>query len=225
VRFTRSAEGEPLWNKRFAPWDDPTFNDPDHPVVCVSYDDAMAYCNWVETLYGPLTHPKVSLPTAQLWDFAAFGTDFPPRDPAQWLNRTPAIHQKADAPALMDRTGRRTNAWGVSDLIGNVWEWCRGNIVGPFTKEIMPLPEAERRRKDVRLNPQVRGGGYLDDIARTEIFLSAAQLPRQTNTRQSDLGFRIAAEISFDELPPEAVEALKACPEYPDVVFEMPILA
>jgi sulfatase-modifying factor enzyme 1/caspase domain-containing protein len=225
VRFTRSADGTPHWNKKFAPWDEPLFNKPDQPVVCVSYDDAMAYCNWIESLDEGWDHPKVSLPTAQLWDFAAFGTDFPPRDPAQWLSRTPAIHEKADSPALMDSTGRRTNAWGVSDLVGNVWEWCRGNIVGPFTKEALPLPEAERQRKDVRLNPQVRGGGYLDDIAKTEIFLSAAELPQRTNTRQSDLGFRIAAEISLSKLPPEVVKALEACPKYPDVTFEMPVLA
>jgi hypothetical protein len=79
--------------------------------------------------------------------------------------------------------------------------------------------------KDPRLNPQVRGGGYLDDLSRTEIFLAAAELPRRTNTRQSDLGFRIAAEVELDLLPREAIAALEACPEYQSVHFEMPTLA
>jgi formylglycine-generating enzyme required for sulfatase activity len=210
-RFSRSlASGQGKWEGPFYPWKDANFNDPNQPVVCVSYDDALAYCGWVHAELMRGDGPLTSLPNVQLWDFAAFGTDFPPRNPSLWLNRTTIVHHEATSPAAIDRTGERTNIWGLSDMVGNVWEWCRGRT--------------EDDEDTLRYKPEIRGGGFMDNLARTEIFLDASQLPRRRNTRHFDIGFRIATKlVPFDDLPTHLVELLETCKEYKPIFFIGPI--
>jgi len=49
ARFLAAAGHEP---PRF--WDDPRFNQPDQPVVAVSWHDAVAYCEWLSRERPPL---------------------------------------------------------------------------------------------------------------------------------------------------------------------------
>ncbi len=174
------------WSGPFYPWRDPQFQDPEKPVVCVSYDDALNYCTWVNQLIEQrFPNAFVDLPQGRLWNFAAFGTEFPRLEAASWLTQTNELHHKSTSPAAIDKVGSRTNVRGLSDMVGNVWQWCgRGEC---FDREL-----GSRIRP-----PKVRGGGFLDDLAETEIFLDL----RDRKLRHSDLGFRIAAYIPVKLLP------------------------
>ncbi len=52
-------------------WDDPQWTVPNHPVVGVSWYEAVAYCNWLKATTGR----SFRLPDEAMWEKAARGTD------------------------------------------------------------------------------------------------------------------------------------------------------
>ncbi len=90
----------------------------DHPATCVSWYDAMAFCRWLAATSGE----EIRLPSEAEWEYACrAGTtgDYAGKVGAMgWYRynsgqRTHAVAQK------------QPNAWGLYDMHGNVWEWCR----------------------------------------------------------------------------------------------------
>ncbi len=95
----------------------------DHPVVNVSWEDAVAYCAWL----GRQTGQNIDLPTEAQWEKAARGTDgriYP------WGNQKPDAQRCNYDSKVGDTTpvGRYNPAgdspYGCVDMAGNVWEWC-----------------------------------------------------------------------------------------------------
>jgi len=95
----------------------------DHPVVYVTWHDAVAYCKWLSEKTGK----PYRLPSEVEWERAARGTDareFP------WGNEWDAkkCNSKEGGPGTTTVVGQYSpdsdSPCGVADMAGNVWEWC-----------------------------------------------------------------------------------------------------
>lgn len=129
------------------------------PVINVSRQDAVDYCEWLSEQTGF----RYRLPTEAEWEYAArAGTD------TSWFH--------GDDPAALDAYGwyrenaegrthpvgeKRANPWGLYDLLGNVREWClsgRRDHAQPTQQQIDPSTQADLSDSV----PVVRGGSWSD---------------------------------------------------------------
>jgi len=181
-------------------------NRPDQPVVRVSWEEAMAFCDWLSGKTGL----RFSLPTEAQWEFACragttsslwYGTlddDF-----SRAANLSDATHHTVDYPHVPSAlppwrpADRRfddrwrvsapvgsfaSNAWGLHDMHGNVSEWTR-SAYRPY-----PYLDGDGRHARGAGRRIVRGGSWLDRPRRAR---SSFRLHYEGSQAVHDVGFRV----------------------------------
>ncbi|RJP46716.1 MAG: hypothetical protein C4583_18545 [Anaerolineaceae bacterium] len=103
---------------------------PDHPVVGVSYYDAIAFCAWA----GQETGLPVRLPTEPEWEKAARGSEgsiYPWGK--EWKKGASNIdEEKLNGTSPVGKFSPQGDSpYGVADMGGNVQEWC-SSLFGPY---------------------------------------------------------------------------------------------
>jgi formylglycine-generating enzyme required for sulfatase activity len=164
--------------RRDADWRDPGFSQgDDHPVTCVSWNDSQAFIRWLNARTGR----RYRLPTEAEWEYAARGGQGGycdgNLDSAAWFdgnsgNSTHPVGRK------------RPNAYGLYDMIGNVWEWCADWYGGyPSSPQTDPTGPGDGSS---RIN---RGGAWYG--AARGCWRRGKNTP---DDRGNGLGFRLAAD-------------------------------
>ncbi|MEM9455213.1 MAG: SUMF1/EgtB/PvdO family nonheme iron enzyme [Myxococcota bacterium] len=174
LRANRGAEEPEYWSNRL-------YNQPQQPVVGVSWHEASKYCEWA----------GLRLPTEAEWEYAcragastlySFGDDEGELGHYGW-------HSDNSGGQLHPVGHKEPNSMGLYDMHGNVFEWCEDRYSENYEG-------AEHRTSDgLRLKPEgdtgrvVRGGGF-DNAA--PIVRSAYRIRYAPSYRSRFVGLRPA---------------------------------
>lgn len=164
------------WQRPEGPGSDARLR-PDHPVVHVSWNDALTYCAWA----------GVGLPSEAQWECAArgglqgkrfaWGDDLLDAD---GIPRCNVFHgQFPNAPLAGWEVGPVVadtgiaNGFGLRNVCGNVWEWCVDTLAGG--------------------NRPLRGGSFLCHDSYCNRYRVAARNSNTSTSSASNIGFRVVA--------------------------------
>jgi formylglycine-generating enzyme required for sulfatase activity len=144
-----------------------------HPVVYVSWDDAMIYCKWLAEATGK----SYTLPSEAEWEKAARGTNgriYPWGNTfdKEKCNIGGLLKVFGDDMTPVDRYPQAASPYGVLDMAGNVWEWTRSSF-RPYPYDPMD------GREDISASCErvVRGGAFYTNARRARCVCRRWNLP------------------------------------------------
>jgi serine/threonine protein kinase len=116
---TRRETGAPPGQGRDCAWNRNLGYEPtgDHPVVYVTWNDAVAFCDWLSKKEGV----SYRLPTEAEWEYACrAGTQ------DVWAGSRDSLKDRAQmgTPNAMPVGQKQANPFGLFDMQGNIGEWC-----------------------------------------------------------------------------------------------------
>ena len=169
-----------------------------HPVVYVSYLDAVKFCQWLSTR----ERRKYRLPTEAEWEYAAKGHDnrkypwgnydgrgdlanFADRNTVfAWSDREIDDGYPESSPVGAFPLG--ASPFGIEDMAGNVWEWCLDyyELYRPGAKTNPRGPSGGTKRVH-------RGGSWKSRFSSLRTTVRNSNVP---GFSCNDLGFRIVCE-------------------------------
>ena len=157
------------------------------PVINVSWRDAKQYVAWL----SEVTQKQYRLLTEAEWEYAARAgamTRYPWGDDPRGANANcDGCGSRWDLQQTAPVGSFKPNAFGLCDMIGNVWEWVEDswheNYNGAPTDASAWLVGGDPNFR------VVRGGSWRNE---SELVRTAVRFQRNINVRFDTLGFRVA---------------------------------
>jgi formylglycine-generating enzyme len=207
---TRGVAQAPWWRQVYgADWRHPegphsdVAQRADHPVVHVSWNDAVAFCAW----------SGERLPTEAEWEYAArgglrgeqfpWGAELQPGGEHRmnvFQGRFPRENSCADgyaATAPVDAFP--PNGYGLYNVTGNVWEWCADWF---HPRYYATNPTADPPGPPDGMHRVMRGGSYLCHASYCNCYRVDARSANEPDSSAGNIGFRVAGRIPAAPAPP-----------------------
>jgi formylglycine-generating enzyme required for sulfatase activity len=181
----------------------------DHPVVQITWPDAVAYCEWRSKKDGK----KFRLPTEAEWEFAArggldrklfaWGDDLKRNGKWMcnvWQGDFPFSNDKEDGFEGTSPVGSfPPNGYGLYDMAGNVWQWCADWYHYDYFKDCPnrnpPGPSESLDPAEVGVRKRVqRGGSFLCCDNYCVRYVVGARGKGEPRSPANNVGFRCVCE-------------------------------
>lgn len=184
-------------------WRNPGYEQSDdHPVACVSWQDAQAYVTWLNRTTGK----RYRLPSEAEWEYAsravcesAFNVG------GQCAHKIEASEANFDGNYSYNGSSKgvyrqkttavgsfKANNWGLSDMHGNVREWVQDCFEGDYGKG-QPSDGSAHRSGDSACSLRVHRGGSWHDLP--TVLRSAIRNGYSQANRSGFTGFRLARTV------------------------------
>ena len=162
-----------------------------HPVVNVSYDDAVSYCAWLTEIRNsksPDRNYSFRLPTEEEWELAAGhmpkDADFNCKDTHPEIATRDRQNGKLPSGMVLttpvDAYEKTLSACGAIDMWGNCWEWTSTDII------------AQNGRERGRKVKEIKGGSWY--AHRTSCRTEMRGEGRAPSLGYNTVGFRVVQE-------------------------------
>lgn len=164
-----------MWRKAHTEPIRPKLTEHNHPCVNVCWFEAVAFCRWMSEQTGAV----VALPTEAQWQRTAQGDDgraFPWGDIFD-TNRCNTSECKLGRTVPVTHHVSGVSPYGVMDMAGNVWEWCRNLEATPNAGGLTDSG-----------NRVIKGGSYIGTSKRADNRFHYSLRPE---CRYSSIGFRL----------------------------------
>ncbi len=199
---TRAVAATPWWRQVYgADWSHPAGPQSaldgleTHPVVHVSWNDAIAFCGWA----------GVRLATEAEWERAArgglvqkrfvWGDEFSPDGQTMcniFEGTFPTENTAADGFAgTAPVDAFPPNGFGLHNMAGNVWEWCNDWFHPTFHRD---GPRVDPTGPPHGQTKVMRGGSYLCHDSYCDRYRVSARSQNAADSSSGNLGFRVAAD-------------------------------
>ena len=168
-----------------------------HPVVLLSWDDAVAFCAWA----------GARLPTEAEWEYAARGGrtglvygwgNEVSRDRANYGADQCCVGATGGADRWLNTAPVRSfppNGFGLCDMAGNVWEWVGGWLDNDYYGS---SPSIAPPGADAGFARIARGGSWLNFPA---ALRTSVRLPFAQTGQTSNIGVRCARDVQVAVAP------------------------
>jgi formylglycine-generating enzyme required for sulfatase activity len=178
----------------------------DHPAVCISWVDAKAYVQWLAQKTGKpyrlLSEAEFEY-VARAGSASRFGVGDNPAELCKFANGADRTAKTAGLPpdvAYLNCSDGfpftapvgsfAPNAFGLYDVIGNVWEWTEDCFYGDY---LTASADSAARNETACTSRTVRGGDWFSTQASLR---PAARAKASVDAHYDDIGFRVARTLA-----------------------------
>lgn len=161
------------------------------PVFQISWFMANEFCEKLNALtkHSRPAHWHFDLPTEIQWEYACRAGTNTAFNNGSWTSINDCAWYSGNTPArtLSDVAKKQPNAWGLFDMHGSLWEWCKddyGTYADTTNASLNPYKMSGFKKI-------LRGGSYKSTLEDCRSAKRNSSVPGNNGNGTYDIGFRI----------------------------------